>query len=375
MDTYLFYIRHRSTTASTEYPFFQITFAQQETSSIQTYRRTINPINLQISIQEVFHAFLNKVKKYNLALENPKYSPKALEEVGQYIQYFEVEYMERLVTSQNNPHHWLQADILRIQNLLYHYIKDVTLNEQTIPQIKLISFFLRKYFRFKYQLLWSEQDQPAFTAFQNHFIVDKCLPFIIDKQNEHSYFFKPDKIPKQTMDLICFDPLLITENNLHDDIRPYRYEQNIQEQQNLFTNNDNYNENDNNNEEYMLENQNEDRNEIIVRHIYENNASEYTTPESTTLAQDASQTGTPTNTQFVRIPTRIVSPRPNTHDPQSYLDTSPRRNLTLNFPSHSDEEVQDETQNITFIRDTSVNVLSPTRTISCNTQKMHTLIH
>ena len=62
MDTYLFYIRHRSTTASTEYPFFQITFAQQETSSIQTYRRTINPINLQISIQEVFHAFLNKVK-------------------------------------------------------------------------------------------------------------------------------------------------------------------------------------------------------------------------------------------------------------------------------------------------------------------------
>ena len=283
--------------------------------------------------------------------------------------------MERLVTSQNNPHHWLQADILRIQNLLYHYIKDVTLNEQTKPQIKLISFFLRKYFRFKYQLLWSEQDQPAFTAFQNHFIVDKCLPFIIDKQNEHSYFFKPDKIPKQTMDLICFDPLLITENNLHDDIIPYRYEQNIQEQQNLFTNNDHYNENDNNNEEYMLENQNEDRNEIIVRHIYENNASEYTTPESTTLAQDASQTGTSTNTQFVRIPTRIVSPRPNTHDPQSYLDTSPRRNLTLNFPSHSDEEVQDETQNITFIRDTSVNVLSPTRTISCNTQKMHTLIH
>ena len=82
-DTYLFYIRHRSKTASTVYPTFQITFPQQETSSIQTNRRTINLINLQIPIQEVFHAFLNKVKEYNLALENPKYSPNTLGELGQ----------------------------------------------------------------------------------------------------------------------------------------------------------------------------------------------------------------------------------------------------------------------------------------------------
>ena len=72
LDTYLFYIRHRSTFASREYPSFQITFPQQETSSIQTYRRTINPINLQIPFPEIFYAFLNKVKEYNLALENPK---------------------------------------------------------------------------------------------------------------------------------------------------------------------------------------------------------------------------------------------------------------------------------------------------------------
>ena len=69
-------------------------------------------------------------------------------------------------------------------------------------------------------------------------------------------FFKPDKITKQTIDFISFDllDLLITENNLLDDNRPYRYEQNIQEQQSLFTTNENYNENDNNNEEYTLEN-------------------------------------------------------------------------------------------------------------------------
>ena len=33
LDSYLFYIRHRSTTASTEYSSFQITFSQQDLSS------------------------------------------------------------------------------------------------------------------------------------------------------------------------------------------------------------------------------------------------------------------------------------------------------------------------------------------------------
>ena len=369
LDTYLFYIRLRSTTASTDYPSFQITLPQQETSSIQTYRRTTNPINLQIPIKEVFYAFLNRVKEYNLALETPRYSPNALEETERCIHNYEVEDIERIITTQNNPHHWLQADILRIQNFLYHYLKDITLNEQTIPQTKVISLSLRKYFGFNCQLLWSEQDQPAFAAFHNHFTADECLPFIINKQNEHPYFFKPDKVTQQTMDLISFALRLNTENNFHDDNRPYRYEQNIQEQQNLFTNNDNNNEEDDkNNEEYIFENLNENRNEDIVLHINENNARECTTPESTTSAQNASQTETSTTSQFVRSPTRVVSPRQNTHDPQSYLDTSSHRNITFNLPTHSDEVVQDKTQNITSTRDTCVKVLSPTRTISNNTR-------
>ena len=220
----------------------------------------------------------------------------------------------------------------------------------------MIFVFLRKYFRFNYQLLWSEQDQPAFPAFHNRFTPDECLPFIKNEQTEHPYFFKPDKVTQQILDLISFDPRLNTENNFHDDNRPYRYEQNIQEQQNLFTNNDNNNEeDDNNNEEYILENQNENRNEDIVLHKNANNTSEYTTPESTTSAQNASQTEISTTSQFVRIPTRVVSPRKNTHEPQSYLDTSPHRNITFNLPTNSDEVVQDETQNITSTRDTFVN--------------------
>ena len=91
--------------------------------------------------------------------------------------------------------------------------------------------------------------------------------------------------------ILSFDPRLITYNILIDDNRPFRYEQNTQEQQSLFINNENYNENNNNNEEDTLENQNQNLNENIVHHINENNTSEYTTP-STTSAQDASQTGT-----------------------------------------------------------------------------------
>ena len=55
--------------------------------------------------------------------------------------------------------------------------------------------------------------------------------------------------------------------------------------------------------------------------------------------------------------------------------TSPHRNITFTLPPHPDEEVQDETQNITPIRDTSVNVLSLTRTISKNTRNIFRSIY
>ena len=193
LDTHLFYIRQRSTTISTEFPAFQITFPQQETSSTQTYRRTINTINLQVHIIDVFYAFLNQVREFNLSLENPKNSPIALQEIERYIHNFEVEDIERIVISQDNPHHWLQTDIIQIQSFLYHYLKDISLNEQSISQIKLISSFYRNFFRFNHQLIWSEQDQAAFTAFTTHLTADECLPFIINKKNEHPIFLNQTK--------------------------------------------------------------------------------------------------------------------------------------------------------------------------------------
>ena len=249
LDTYLFYIRYKVLTITEEYPTFQISFLQQRLNSSHIYRRTINPINLQVPIKQVSQAFLNNVKDHNLAQEIPKFSPNALDDLQRYIDNFDVEIIERLVHPEDNPHHWLQADILRIQNFIYHYFKDLTLNDQTIPQIKVISLFLRKYFRFNYQLLWSQQDQSAFTAFPNQFTLEECLPFIISEQNEHPYFHKPQSITKQTLDYIRFDPLLITENDLFAVNRPYHYEQNSQDQQNLHFNTNNSTEDDNTDQE------------------------------------------------------------------------------------------------------------------------------
>ena len=214
---------------------------------------------------------------------------------------------------------------------------------------------MRKYFRFNYQLLWSLQDQPAFTAFQNHFTNEECLPFIIKEQNEHPFFFKPENITKQAIDYISFNPRLITEQNLHDDNRPHRYEQNLQEQQDIFINN-NDNEEDNNNEEYKLD-QNENRKEKTVLNVNENNASEYTTPESATLAQNTSQPGTSTTNQFVRVTTRVVCPKQITLNPQSSPDISPKRNKTFIFPPSPQEDItQNRTQNLNTTPDISVNV-------------------
>ena len=367
MDTYLFYIRYKVLTITAEYPAFQISFPQQIPNSSHIYRRTINPINLQVPIKQVFHAFLNNVKDHNIALETPKFSANALNELERYINNFDVEIIERLVNPEDNPHHWIQTDILRIQNFLYHYFKDLTLNDQTIPQIKVKSLFLRKYFTFNYQLLWSQQDQPAFTAFPNHFTVDECLPFINSEQNEHPYFHKPQLITKQTLDYIRFDPLINTDNDLFADNRPYHYEQNSQVQQNLHFNTKNYTEDDKTNNENTLQQQNQNEN-------YNDN--EFTTQESTISTQNPSQAGTSTSvhTQSFRVPTRVVSQRQKTHSPQSHLDTSPNRIITFNLPytdeTHDEthDTLHDDILTTSSAQNTSVNVASPTRTIPDSTR-------
>ena len=58
------------------------------------------------------------MKEFNLALENPKYSSNALQELERYIHNFEVEDIERIFITQKYPHHWLQNRYIKHLDML-----------------------------------------------------------------------------------------------------------------------------------------------------------------------------------------------------------------------------------------------------------------
>ena len=91
----------------------------------------------------------------------------------------------------------------------------------------------------------------------------------MNEYNEHPYFFIPESIMKHNLDRINLDPHLITDTNLIDDNRPYRYQQNTQVQQNpliIFDNEDRENETNNEN----IFEQQEMNNENIPQQQHEN---------------------------------------------------------------------------------------------------------
>ena len=188
---------------------------------------------------------------------------------------------------------------------------------------------------------------------------------------------------QHSIDRIIFNPHLITDNSLYDDNRPYHYQRNTSFQQNPLINIDNDDRDNETNNKDLLQQQeinnenipqqqheNEDYNEDNP--LNENNTNEFNTQESIISAQNTSQAGTSTNTRSFRFPTIVVSQTHNTFDPQSNQNKLQNRNITLNRPLYADENTQNETQDmkqedtqhINSIRNTSVNVSSPTRTTS-----------
>ena len=64
--------------------------------------------------------------------------------------YFELPNLGHLRTLENNPHHWPITDILQMRHFQYQFFKNLTLNNQTIKQIRIYSLLLRKIFRHNY---------------------------------------------------------------------------------------------------------------------------------------------------------------------------------------------------------------------------------
>ena len=117
--------------------------------------------------------------------------------------HFEVPNLEQLRTIENKPHHLLETDLLQLKQFQYQFFHNITLNAQTIPQIRIFSLFLKNFFRFNYQLRWNDQGQNAFINFSNHLTNDELLPFMPIDEMKHSQYLNLSETPKDHTKYEC----------------------------------------------------------------------------------------------------------------------------------------------------------------------------
>ena len=88
---------------------------------------------------------MDKLLEYN---DTPLYLPSLLESLKEKHDYFEVPDLETEIQRHDNPHYWLQQDILQIKQFQNRFFQNIILNEDTVPRIKIFSHVLFKVFRF-----------------------------------------------------------------------------------------------------------------------------------------------------------------------------------------------------------------------------------
>ena len=144
---------------------FQVIFNPVQGINSGTFYRTIHPQKFTLSIQDIFTSYINKLIEHNENLDTPLYRPSLLDSLKEKADYFDVPDLDTKVIRHNNPHYWLQQDLLQVTNFQYRFFRNISLDDDTIPQIKVFSHFLLKFFRFNYQILWEQKDQNAYVHF------------------------------------------------------------------------------------------------------------------------------------------------------------------------------------------------------------------
>ena len=119
--------------------------------------------------------------------------------------YFDVPDIDTKNIRHNNPHYWLQQDLLQVTNFQYRFFQNIILDDDTIPQIKIFSHFLLKFFRFNYQLLWEQKDQNAYINFPQVLNDTELLPFIIRQDFEHPFYKNFTTFPISHIDSIIIN--------------------------------------------------------------------------------------------------------------------------------------------------------------------------
>ena len=164
---------------------------------------------------------MQKLIEFNENQDIPFYLPSHLEDLRQKSDYFDVPDLDTKIQRHDNPHYWLQQDIEQIKNFQYKFFKNITLIEDTIPQGKIFTQFLLKFFRFNYQILWEQQDQQAYTNFPEILTPTELLPYIIKNEHKHEQYRNPTSFNTQHFDQIHLDHNFITDFSETSDNRPY----------------------------------------------------------------------------------------------------------------------------------------------------------
>ena len=131
---------------------------------------------------------MQKLIEFKENQDTPLYRPFHLQELRHRSEYFEDPDLDTKVQRHDNPHYWLQRDILQIKNFQYRFFNNIILTDDTIPQVKMITQFLLKYLRFNYQLLREQKDQQAYINFPQILTHIELLPYIIKNENKHLHY-------------------------------------------------------------------------------------------------------------------------------------------------------------------------------------------
>ena len=213
-DSYLYYIHYKTLDITRSQTPFQVIFNPVKGINSGTFYRTIHP-------QDVFHTYMQKLIEFNEHQDTPLYRPSHLQELKHLSEYFEVPDLDTKVQRHDNPHYWLQRDILQIKHFQFKFFTKIILTDDTIPQVKIFTHFLLKFLRFNYQLLWEQKDQQAYINFPQALTYIELLPYIINHQNKHLHYIDLTSLNGTHFEQINLDHNFVLEHSETSDNRPY----------------------------------------------------------------------------------------------------------------------------------------------------------
>ena len=111
----LYYIRYKTLEITPSQTPFQVIFNPVRGINTGTYYRTFHPQNITLSIQDVFITYMQRSIEFNGNQDPPIYLPPQLQDLKHKSEYFEVPDVETKIQTNDNPHYWLQQDILQVK--------------------------------------------------------------------------------------------------------------------------------------------------------------------------------------------------------------------------------------------------------------------